>query len=92
MAHCLQRPCQHRTVGLDDTVWPGAFERMAQFIQDTHLTADDLALNYDDVTGMFRNGEAAMYFGSSAGVKMFRDEGIDTIFLPSSARTAKSGS
>ena len=69
-------------VGLDDTVWPGAFERMAQFIQDTHLTADDLALNYDDVTGMFRNGEVAMYFGSSAGVKMFQDEGIDTIFLP----------
>ena len=69
-------------VGLDDTVWPGAFERMAQFIQDTHLTADDLALSYDDVTGMFRNGEAAMYFGSSAGVKMFQDEGIDTIFLP----------
>ena len=69
-------------VGLDDTVWPGAFERMAQFIQDTHLTADVLALNYDDVTGMFRNGEVAMYFGSSAGVKMFQDEGIDTIFLP----------
>ena len=75
-------PASTARVGLDDTVWPGAFERMAQFIQDTHLTADDLALNYDDVTGMFRNGEAAMYFGSSAGVKMFRDEGIDTIFLP----------
>ena len=75
-------PANTARVGLDDTVWPGAFERMAQFIQDTHLTADDLALNYDDVTGMFRNGEAAMYFGSSAGVKMFRDEGIDTIFLP----------
>ena len=69
-------------VGLDDTVWPGAFERMAQFIQDTHLTADDLALSYNDVIGMFRNGEVAMYFGSSAGVKMFQDEGIDTIFLP----------
>lgn len=75
-------PAGTARVGLDDTVWPGAFERMAQFIQDTHLTADDLALNYDDVTGMFRNGEAAMYFGSSAGVKMFQDEGIDTIFLP----------
>lgn len=75
-------PASTARVGLDDTVWPGAFERMAQFIQDTHLTADDLALNYDDVIGMFRNGEAAMYFGSSAGVKMFRDEGIDTIFLP----------
>lgn len=75
-------PASTARVGLDDTVWPGAFERMAQFIQDTHLTADDLALNYDDVTGMFRNGEVAMYFGSSAGVKMFQDEGIDTIFMP----------
>ena len=75
-------PANTARVGLDDTVWPGAFERMEQFIQDTHLTADDLALNYDDVTGMFRNGEVAMYFGSSAGVKMFQDEGIDTTFLP----------
>ena len=69
-------------VGLDDTVWPGAFERMAQFIQDTHLTADDLGLTYDDVMNLFRNGEVAMYFGSSAGVKMFQEEGIDTTFLP----------
>ena len=75
-------PASTVRVGLDDAVWPGAFERMEQFIQDTHLTADDLALTYDDVTGMFRNGEVAMYFGSSAGVKMFQDEGIDTIFLP----------
>lgn len=75
-------PASTARVGLDDTVWPGVFERMAQFIRDTHLTADDLALNYGDVTGMFRNGEAAMYFGSSAGVKMFQDEGIDTIFMP----------
>ena len=69
-------------VGLDDTVWPGAFERMEQFIQDTGLTADDLAHTYDDVMNLFRNGEVAMYFGSSAGVKMFQDEGIDTTFLP----------
>ena len=75
-------PASTARVGLDNAVWPGAFERMEQFIQDTHLTADDLALNYDDVTGMFRNGEVAMYFGSSAGVKMFQDEGIDTIFMP----------
>lgn len=75
-------PANSERVGLDDTVWPGAFERMAQFIQDTHLTADDLAQTYDDVIGMFRNGEVAMYFGSSAGVKMFQEEGIDTIFMP----------
>ena len=75
-------PASTARVGLDDTVWPGAFERMEQFIQDTHLTADDLAHTYDDVMDLYRNGEVAMYFGSSAGVKMFRDEGIDTIFLP----------
>ena len=75
-------PANTARVGLDDTVWPGAFERMARFIQDTHLTAEDLEHTYDDVMNLFRNGEVAMYFGSSAGVKMFQDEGIDTIFLP----------
>ena len=75
-------PANTARVGLDDTVWPGAFERMARFIQDTRLTAEDLEHTYDDVMNLFRNGEVAMYFGSSAGVKMFQDEGIDTIFLP----------
>ena len=75
-------PASTVRVGLDDAVWPGAFERMEQFIQDTGLTADDLAHTYDDVMNLFRNGEVAMYFGSSAGVKMFQDEGIDTTFLP----------
>ena len=75
-------PASTARVGLDDTVWPGAFERMNQFIQDTHLTADDLAQTYDPVMNLFRNGEVAMYFGSSAGVKMFQDEGIDATFLP----------
>ena len=75
-------PANTVRVGLDDAVWPGAFERMEQFIQDTHLTADDLENTYDDVMNLYRNGEIAMYFGSSAGVKMFQDEGIDTTFLP----------
>ena len=75
-------PASTARVGLDDAVWPGAFERMEQFIQDTHLTADDLAQTYDDVMDLYRNGEVAMYFGTSAGVKMFQDEGIDTTFLP----------
>ncbi len=75
-------PASTARVGLDNAVWPGAFERMEQFIQDTHLTADDLAQTYDDVMDLYRNGEVAMYFGSSAGVKKFQDEGIDTTFLP----------
>ena len=75
-------PANSARVGLDDTVWPGGFERMEQFIQDTGLTAADLELNYDDVTGMFGDGQLAMYFGSSAGVGMFQAQGIDATFLP----------
>ena len=75
-------PAGAARVGLDDTVWPGVFARMEQFIRDTGLTAADLELNYDAVTGMFGKGELAMYFGSSAGVQMFREQGIDATFLP----------
>ena len=75
-------PANTEKVGLDDVVWPKAFERMNQFIQDTNLGPDDLNMTYDDVVDMYQNGEVAMYFGSSAGVKMFQDKGIDTVFLP----------
>ena len=75
-------PASTARVGLDDTVWPGAFERMEQFIQDTGLSQDDLDMNYDDIVEMYQSGKLAMYFGSSAGVKMFQDQGINTTFLP----------
>ena len=75
-------PANNNRVGLDNTVWPGGFERMEQFIQDTGLTAADLELGYNAVAEMFGNGQLAMYFGSSAGVKMFQEQGIDATFLP----------
>ena len=75
-------PDNTKREGLDSTVWPEAFERMEQFIQDTGLSQDDLAMNYDDVVEMYKNGKLAMYFGSSSGVKMFQDQGINTTFLP----------
>ena len=68
--------------GLDDTVWPETFERMEQFIRDTGLSPDDLYMNYDDVVEMYQSGKLAMYFGSSSGVKMFQNQGINTTFLP----------
>ena len=55
---------------------------MEQFIQDTGLSQDDLDMNYDDIVEMYQSGKLAMYFGSSAGVKMFQDQGINTTFLP----------
>ena len=75
-------PDNTKKEGLDSTVWPKAFERMEQFIQDTGLSQDDLDMNYDDVVEMYGNGKLAMYFGSSFGVKMFQDQGINTTFLP----------
>ena len=75
-------PDNTKREGLDSTVWPKAFERMEQFIQDTGLSQDDLDMNYDDIVEMYQSGKLAMYFGSSAGVKMFQDQGINTTFLP----------
>ena len=75
-------PDNTKKEGLDSTVWPEAFERVDQFIQDTGLSRDDLDMDYDAVIDMFKSGKLAMYFGSSAGVKMFQDQGIDTSFLP----------
>ena len=77
--------------GLDSTVWPEAFERMEQFIQDTGLSQDDLDMNYDDVVEMYKSGKLAMYFGSSAGVKCFRIRALTQHFCHSFRRTAKSG-
>ena len=68
--------------GLDSTVWPEAFEHMERFIRDTGLSRDDLEMNYDDIVELYQSGKLAMYFGTSAGVKMFQDQGINTTFLP----------
>ena len=75
-------PDNTKREGLDSNIWPEAFERMEQFIRDTGLSPDDLDMNYDDVIEMYQSGKLAMYFGSSAGVKMFQDQGINTTFLP----------
>lgn len=75
-------PADEECVSLDDTVWPVAFDLMEQFIEDTKLGPDDLALDYSPVINMYKNGEVAMFYGSSARVKEFLDQGIDTTFLP----------
>lgn len=75
-------PDNTKREGLDNKVWPEAFERMEQFIQDTGLSKDDLNMDYDDVMEMYKSGKLAMYFGSSSGVKIFQDQGINTTFLP----------
>jgi raffinose/stachyose/melibiose transport system substrate-binding protein len=75
-------PDNTKIEGLDRTVWPEAFERMEQFIRDTGLSRNDLDMDYDAVRDMFKSGKLAMYFGSSADVKMMQEQGINTTFLP----------
>ena len=75
-------PDNTKRKGLDSTIWPEAFENMEQFIKDTGLSPEDLDMNYDDIVEMYQSGKLAMYFGSSSGVKMFQDQGINTTFLP----------
>ena len=75
-------PDNTKREGLDSTIWPEDFENMEQFIKDTGLSPADLDMNYDDIVEMYQSGKLAMYFGSSSGVKMFRDQGINTTFLP----------
>ena len=75
-------PASTEKVGLDDTAWPTAFKNLEQFIHDTGLNAADLTLTYDDIMDRMRSGELAMFFSSSANVKILQDEGIDTTFLP----------
>ena len=75
-------PDNTKREGLDSTIWPEVFERMEQFIKDTGLSPDDLDMNYDEIVEMYQSGKLAMYFGSSSGVKMFQDQGINTTFLP----------
>ena len=75
-------PDNTKREGLDSIIWPEAFENMEQFIKDTGLSPADLDMNYDDIVEMYQSGKLAMYFGSSFGVKMFQDQGINTTFLP----------
>ena len=75
-------PDNTKREGLDSIIWPEAFENMEQFIKDTGLSPADLDMNYDEIVEMYQSGKLAMYFGSSSGVKMFRDQGINTTFLP----------
>ncbi len=75
-------PAGPEHIGLDNTVWPAAFERMEKFIKDVNLTPDVLELDYDPVVNMFAKGEAAMIGGTMGYVLDFQEQGMDVVLLP----------
>lgn len=68
--------------GLDDKIWPEAFRRMEQFIEDTGLSSEDAALDYDPVMNKFMNGEVAMIRSGGSNTVQLNDEGLEAVFLP----------
>lgn len=75
-------PADMDTIGLDDTIWPGAFARMEQFIKDTKLSPEDVKLDYDPVINMFSEGKAAMIRSGGSNVIAFQKSNVDAVFLP----------
>lgn len=69
--------------GLDDVVWPGAFDRMERFIQDTKILPEDTELSYDPVIEMFEDGRVAMIRSGGSNVVAFHEANtVDAVILP----------
>lgn len=75
-------PGNAERVGLDDKVWPEAFERMEKFITDVNIQPDDVTLSYDPVIEMFTKGEAAIIRSSGSNLVAFRNSGMDVEMMP----------
>lgn len=75
-------PLDMEVLGLDDAIWPGAFERMEQFIEDVDIHPSDVEFTYNSVIEMFSNGEAAVIRAVGSNVVSFQNMGVDAVFLP----------
>lgn len=70
------------TIGLDNVIWPKAFVRMEQFLQDVHVAAEDVELSFDPVVEMFQEGKAAIIRSGGSNVVAFQKMNVDAVFLP----------
>ena len=75
-------PLDMEVLGLDDTIWPGAFDRMEQFITDVNIQPEDVTLSYDPVINMFKEGKAAVIRAGGSNMIAFQNMGVDAVFLP----------
>ncbi|MGN1096053.1 MAG: extracellular solute-binding protein [Eubacteriales bacterium] len=70
-------------VGLDDVIWPAAFERMEKFIEDAGIKASDADVSFSTAIRLFSEGKAAIIRAGGANAVAFEKmEGIDPVFLP----------
>lgn len=75
-------PNNTNVTGLDDKIWPEAFERMEDFIEDVGIRPEDCMLGYDEVMNRFMEGKVAVMRSGGSNVVALNDMGIEAIFLP----------
>lgn len=69
-------------IGLDNMIWPEAFARMEQFIQDTNILTEDVEFSYDPVMEMLQEGKAAIICAGGSNVVALQKMNVDAVFLP----------
>lgn len=75
-------PSDTDMTGLDDEIWPEAFERMEDFIEDAGIRAEDCELGYDEVMNRFMEGKVAVIRSGGTNTVAMNDMGIEAVFLP----------
>lgn len=68
--------------GLDDKIWPEAFERMERFIKDVNILPEDVEYDYTPVMDMFTEGKVAVIRSGGSNTVALQEMGIDAVFLP----------
>lgn len=61
-------PADSEPVGLDETIWQGAFERMEQIIDDVHILPEDVEFGYSPVIDMFTEVKTAIIRAGGSNV------------------------
>ncbi|MGM9528559.1 MAG: carbohydrate ABC transporter substrate-binding protein [Phascolarctobacterium sp.] len=78
-----ENPKGNQRPGLDDKIWPRAFERMENFIKDTGLEPGDVDYEYNKVMHLFTTQKAAMArFTGPLALQYAKEFKMDLVFLP----------
>lgn len=75
-------PNNLEVTGLDDEVWPEAFERMEDFIEDAGIRPEDCELGYDEVMNRFMEGKVAVIRSGGSNTVELNEMGVEAVFLP----------
>lgn len=77
-------------VGLDEKVWPQAFERYEQYLKDIHFRPEEEAYKFSDVVNPFNEGKLAIMRATANDCVVTRQlHGINSVMLPYFGETSE---